>query len=41
LAAAIGMDAPERELVEKADFEGIPEDFDTLSDGKVLLHQAL
>jgi serine/threonine-protein kinase HipA len=37
LAAAIGMDVPERELVEKADFEGIPEDFDVLSDGKVLL----
>lgn len=37
LAAAIGMDVPERELVEKADFEGIPEEFNTLSDGKVLL----
>lgn len=37
LAAAIGMDVPERELVEKSDFEGIPEEFDTLSDGKVLL----
>jgi serine/threonine-protein kinase HipA len=37
LAAAIGMEVPERELVEKSDFEGIPEDFDTLSDGKVLL----
>ena len=37
LAAAIGMDVPERELVEKADFEGIPEDFNVLSDGKVLL----
>lgn len=37
LAAAIGMDVPERELVEKSDFEGIPEDFDTLSEGKVLL----
>lgn len=37
LAEAIGMEVPERELVEKADFEGIPEDFDTLSDGKVLL----
>lgn len=37
LAAAIGMDVPERELVDKADFEGIPEDFQTLADGKVLL----
>ena len=37
LAAAIGIDVPERELVEKSDFEGIPEEFDTLSDGKVLL----
>lgn len=37
LAEAIGMDVPERELVEKSDFEGIPEEFDTLSDGKVLL----
>lgn len=37
LAAAIGMDVPERELVDKADFEGIPEEFNTLSDGKVLL----
>jgi len=37
LAAAIGMEVTECELVEKADFEGIPEDFKTLSDGKVLL----
>lgn len=37
LAAAIGMEVPERELVEKTDFEGIPEEFNTLSDGKVLL----
>lgn len=37
LAAAIGMDVPERDLVDKADFEGIPEDFQTLADGKVLL----
>jgi serine/threonine-protein kinase HipA len=37
LAAAIGMDVPERELVDKSEFEGIPEEFDTLSDGKVLL----
>lgn len=37
LAAAIGMDVPNCELVEKSDFEGIPEEFHTLSDGKVLL----
>lgn len=37
LAAAIGMEVPERELVEKSAFEGIPKEFDTLSDGKVLL----
>ncbi len=37
LAAAIDMEVPERELVEKSDFEGIPEEFDTLSEGKVLL----
>lgn len=37
LAAAIGMDVPERELIEESDFEGIPEDFETLSEGKVLL----
>lgn len=37
LAAAIGMEVPERELVEKSDFEGIPKEFDTLSEGKVLL----
>lgn len=37
LAAAIGMDVPERELVEKSDFEGVPKEFDTLSEGKVLL----
>ena len=37
LAAAIGMEVPERELVEKSDFEGIPEEFNTLSEGKVLL----
>lgn len=37
LAAAIGMDVPTRELVEKSEFEGIPKEFDTLSDGKVLL----
>lgn len=37
LAAAIGMDVPARELVDKSDFDGIPEDFDTLAEGKVLL----
>lgn len=37
LAAAIGMDVPECELVEKSDFEGIPADFDALSEEKVLL----
>jgi serine/threonine-protein kinase HipA len=37
LAAAIGMEVPERELVEKSDFEGVPEEFNTLSEGKVLL----
>jgi serine/threonine protein kinase HipA of HipAB toxin-antitoxin module len=36
LAAAIGMEVPERELVEKSDFEGIPEEFNTL-EGKALL----
>ena len=40
LAAAIDMEVPERELVEKSDFEGIPEEFDTLSEGKVLLISA-
>jgi serine/threonine-protein kinase HipA len=37
LAQAIGMDVPERELVEQSEFEGIPKEFETLSDGKVLL----
>ncbi|MEK1900326.1 MAG: HipA domain-containing protein [Rhizobium sp.] len=37
LAEAIGMDVPERELVEQSAFEGVPEEFETLSDGKVLL----
>ncbi len=37
LAAAIGMEVPERELVEKSDFDRIPEEFNTLSEGKVLL----
>lgn len=37
LAEAIGMEVPERELVEQSEFEGIPREFETLSDGKVLL----
>ncbi|MBB4226590.1 type II toxin-antitoxin system HipA family toxin [Rhizobium mongolense] len=37
LAEAIGMDVPERELVEQSEFESIPEEFKTLFDGKVLL----
>lgn len=37
LAEAIGLDVPERELVEPSEFEGIPNEFETLSDGKVLL----
>jgi serine/threonine-protein kinase HipA len=37
LSEAIGMDVPERELVQQSQFEGIPEEFETLSDGKVLL----
>ena len=37
LAEAIGMDVPARELVEKSDFEGVPEEFATMTDGKALL----
>jgi len=37
LAEAIGMEVPERELVEQSEFERIPKEFETLSDGKVLL----
>jgi serine/threonine-protein kinase HipA len=37
LAQALGMEVPARELVEKTDFEGIPEEFNTMSTGKVLL----
>ncbi|WP_099865071.1 type II toxin-antitoxin system HipA family toxin [Pararhizobium haloflavum] len=37
LASAIGMDVPASELVAKSDFEGIPEEFDTLAEGRVLL----
>lgn len=31
------MDVPARELVDQSDFEGIPEEFRTMADGKVLL----
>lgn len=37
LAEKLGMDVPERELIEKKDFEGIPAEFTTISDDKVLL----
>jgi len=37
LAEALGMEVPARELVEKTDFDGIPEEFNTMSTGKVLL----
>ncbi|WP_176086545.1 HipA domain-containing protein [Martelella sp. HB161492] len=37
LARRLGMEVPDCELVEQADFEGIPEDFNTLSEGRVLL----
>lgn len=37
LAAAVGMDVPKHELVSQADFEGIPEEFAGLADGKVLI----
>ncbi len=37
LAEAVGMEVPEHELVEQSEFEGIPKEFETLSDGKVLL----
>jgi serine/threonine-protein kinase HipA len=37
LAEAIGMEVPERELVEQSESQGIPQEFETLSDGKVLL----
>ncbi|MGY3470342.1 HipA-like protein [Bradyrhizobium sp. LM6.11] len=35
LAEALGMEVPARELVEKTDFVGIPEEFNTMSTGKV------
>ncbi|MCK1548207.1 type II toxin-antitoxin system HipA family toxin [Bradyrhizobium sp. 177] len=37
LAEALGMEVPARELVEKTDFVGIPEELNTMSTGKVLL----
>ena len=37
LAEAIGMEVPERELVSRDQFEGIPEEFETLAEGLVLL----
>jgi serine/threonine-protein kinase HipA len=37
LAEALGMEVPERELVEKTEFAGIPEEFNTMATGKVLL----
>jgi serine/threonine-protein kinase HipA len=37
LAEALGMEVPARELVDKAEFAGIPDEFNTMSTGKVLL----
>lgn len=37
LAEALGMDVPARELVDRSEFAGIPEEFNTMSTGKVLL----
>ncbi|AJA10906.1 HipA N-terminal domain-containing protein [Sphingopyxis fribergensis] len=37
LAEAIGMDVPERELLSRDQFEGIPGEFETLAEGLVLL----
>jgi serine/threonine-protein kinase HipA len=37
LAEALGMKVPPRELAENSAFDGIPEEFNTLSTGKVLL----
>lgn len=37
LAEALGMDVPVRELVDRSEFAGIPEEFNTMSTGKVLL----
>lgn len=37
LAEALGMDVPARELVDRSEFAGIPEEFNIMSRGKVLL----
>lgn len=37
LAEALGMDVPAREIVDRSEFAGIPEEFNTMSTGKVLL----
>ena len=37
LAEKLGMKVPERELVEKEEFDGIPPEFNTLATGRVLL----
>lgn len=37
LAEALGMDVPARELVDRSEFAGIPEEFNTMSTGKLLL----
>jgi serine/threonine-protein kinase HipA len=37
LATAVGMDVPEHELLSHADFQGVPEEFAGLTEGKVLL----
>jgi serine/threonine-protein kinase HipA len=37
LAEALGMDVPARELVDKTEFAGVPEEFNIMSSGKVLL----
>lgn len=39
LAKAIGMDVPEHELLSQADFQGVPDEFAALTEGKVLLVQ--
>ncbi|MPL84729.1 Serine/threonine-protein kinase toxin HipA [bioreactor metagenome] len=37
LAEAIGMEVPERELVTRDQFDGIPAEFETMTEGRVLL----
>jgi serine/threonine-protein kinase HipA len=37
LSEKLGMEVPERELVDKEEFEGIPPEFNTLATGRVLL----